>query len=43
MQIFNNALNSYMKRKDKNLVKLSKYAKIFKQEKILKKYMEFFS
>ena len=40
LQIFNNALNSYMKRKDKNLVKLSKYAKIFKQEKILKKYME---
>ena len=32
-----------MKRKDKNLVKLSKYAKIFKQENLLRKYMEVLS
>ena len=43
LQIFNNAINGYMKRKDKNLVKLSKYAKIFKQENVLKKYMEVLS
>ncbi len=40
IQIFNMAMNEYIKRKDKNLVKLSKYAKIFKQENVLKKYME---
>lgn len=40
LQIFNTAMKEYMKRKDKNLVKLSKYAKIFKQENILKKYLE---
>lgn len=40
LQIFNNAMNEYMKRDDKNLVRLSKYAKTFKQENILKKYME---
>ena len=39
LQIFNTAINGYMKRKDKNLVKLSKYAKIFKQENLLRKYM----
>ena len=43
LQIFNTAINGYMKRKDKNLVKLSKYAKIFKQENVLKKYMEVLS
>lgn len=43
LQIFNNAMNEYMKRKDKNLIKLSKYAKIFKQENVLKKYMEVLS
>ena len=40
LQIFNTAMKEYMKRKDKNLIKLSKYAKEFKMEKILKKYME---
>ena len=43
LQIFNTAINGYMKRKDKNLVKLSKYAKIFKQENLLRKYMEVLS
>ncbi len=43
LQIFNSAMNEYMKRKDKNLVSLSKYAKIFKQENVLKKYMEVLS
>ena len=40
LQIFNIAMNEYMKRKDKNLIKLSKYAKVFKVEKILQNYME---
>lgn len=40
LQIFNTAIKEYIKRKDKNLIKLSKYAKEFKMEKILKKYME---
>ena len=40
LQIFNTAMKGYMKRKNKNLIKLSKYAKEFKMEKILKKYME---
>lgn len=43
LQIFNTAINGYMKRKDKNLVKLSIYAKIFKQENLLRKYMEVLS
>ena len=40
LQIFNTAINEYMKRKDKNLLKLSRYAKEFNVENILKKYME---
>lgn len=40
LQIFNQALNGYMKKKEKNLIKLSKYARVFKVENILKKYME---
>lgn len=40
LQIFNQALNGYVKRKDKNLIKLSKYARVFKVENVLKKYME---
>lgn len=40
IQIFNTAMNEYVKKKDKNLLKLSKYAKEFKMENILKKYME---
>lgn len=40
LQIFNTALNEYMKRKDKNLILLSEYAKKFKIDKILANYME---
>ena len=40
LQIFNTAMNEYVKKKDKNLIKLSKYAKEFKMENILKNYME---
>ena len=40
LQIFNTAINEYMKRKDKNLILLSEYAKIFKIDKILAQYME---
>jgi len=40
LQIFNTAINEYMKRNDKNLVLLSEYAKKFKIDKILAKYME---
>lgn len=40
LQIFNTAINEYMKRKDKNLILLSEYAKEFKIEKILRQYME---
>lgn len=40
LQIFNQAINEYIKRKDKNLIALYKYAKIFKLENILNKYME---
>ena len=39
-QIFNNAMKEYLKRKDKNLKRLYEYAKIFKIDKILEKYME---
>lgn len=39
-QIYNNAMNEYVKKKDKNLVLLYEYAKIFKIEKILAQYME---
>ena len=39
-QIFNTALNEYMKRKDKDLLLLYKYAKIFKIDKILVQYMD---
>ena len=39
-QIFNNAMNEYIKRKDRNLILLYKYAKIFKIENILSSYME---
>ena len=40
LQIFNTAINEYMKRKDKNLILLSEYAKIFKIDRILAQYME---
>lgn len=39
-QILNTAIKGYIKRKDNNMVKLAKYAKIFNVEKILKQYME---
>lgn len=40
LQIVLDAIKMYAKRKDKNLILLSKYSKIFKVEKILKQYME---
>lgn len=40
LQIFNTAINEYMKRKDKNLILLSEYTKKFKIDKILAQYME---
>lgn len=39
-QIFVTALNEYVKQKEKNLIKLGKYAKKFNVENVLKKYME---
>lgn len=39
-QIFNNAMNEYIKRKDKNLILLYEYAQKFKIENILAQYME---
>ena len=42
-QIFNTAIKEYMKRKDKNLKLLYEYAKVFKIDKILEKYMEVLS
>ncbi|MBP3284325.1 MAG: abortive phage infection protein [Clostridia bacterium] len=39
-QIFKMALNGYMKRKDKNLLLLYRYAKIYGIEGILRQYME---
>lgn len=40
VQILNTAIKEYIKRKDKNLINLAKYAKLFNVEKILKQYME---
>lgn len=39
-QILNTAIKEYMKIKNKNLVNLAEYAKLFKVENILKQYME---
>lgn len=39
-QILNTSIKEYMKKKDKNMVNLAKYAKIFNVENILKRYME---
>lgn len=39
-QIFNDAIKGYIKRKDKNLVLLYEYAKIFNIDKVLSQYME---
>ncbi len=38
-QIFVTALNEYVKQKEKDLIKLGKYARIFSMENVLKKYM----
>lgn len=40
IQDFTTALKSYVKKKEKNIVKLFKYAKVFKVEKLLRTYME---
>ena len=40
IQILNTAIKEYMKKKDKNMVNLAKYAKKFNVENILKRYME---
>ncbi len=40
VQDFNSVLKSYVSRKDKNLNKLMGYAKLFRVEKILRRYME---
>lgn len=39
-QIFNDAMREYVKKKNKNLILLYKYAKIFKVENVLRNYME---
>lgn len=39
-QLLNTAIKEYMKRKNKNFIKLVKYSKLFNVEKILKQYME---
>lgn len=39
-QILNTAIQEYFKRKDSDYIKLMKYAKIFRIEKILRNYME---
>ena len=40
MQIFQDALKQYAKRKDKNLRKLMRYAQMFRVEKLLRQYLE---
>ncbi len=40
IQDFTTALKSYVKRNDKNLAKLSEYAKVFRVEKVLRSYMD---
>ncbi|RHE89279.1 abortive phage infection protein, partial [Roseburia inulinivorans] len=40
MQVFQDALKQYAKRKDKNLRVLMKYAAMFHVEKILRPYLE---
>ncbi len=39
-QEFNSVLKTYVSRKDKNLNRLMEYAKLFRVEKILRRYME---
>lgn len=40
IQDFTTAIKAYIKRKDKNLIRLFEYAKVFKVEKLLRMYME---
>lgn len=40
VQDFNSVLKAYVSRKDKNLNRLMEYAKLFRVEKILRRYME---
>ena len=40
LQDFNIALKEYIRRSDKNLIKLAEYAKAFRVDKVLQKYLE---
>lgn len=40
IQDFNTALKEYIRRVDKNLIKLVEYAKVFRVDKVLQKYLE---
>ena len=40
LQDFNIALKEYIWRSDKNLIKLAEYAKAFRVDKVLQKYLE---
>ena len=40
LQDFNIALKEYIWRSDKNLIKLAEYAKAFRVDKVLHKYLE---
>lgn len=40
IQEFNSVLKSYISRKDKNLNKLMEYAKLFRVDKVVRRYME---
>lgn len=40
LQDFNTALKEYIRRSDKNLIKLADYAKAFRLDKVLQKYLE---
>ena len=42
LQDFNIALKEYIWRSDKNLIKLAEYAKAFRVDKVLQKYLEVF-
>ena len=40
LQDFNIALKEYIRRSDKNLIKLAEYAEAFRVDKVLQKYLE---
>ena len=40
MQVFQDTLKRYVKRKDKNLRRLMQYAKVLHVEKVLRQYLE---